>query len=131
MASYTTNYQLHQWVPGDNFLRTDFNDDFLIIDNAVKAVADAASGAATAAAAKVELVTGSYTGNGATYTVNLGFRPKTLWIHGGIYDTTLPQSGSHTMVSLTASGFTVTYNSSDGSYNPNGNGTRYSYAAAR
>ena len=35
MATYTSNYQLHQWVPGDNFLRTDFNTDFQKIDAAL------------------------------------------------------------------------------------------------
>ena len=41
MASYTTNYQLHQWVPGDDFLRTDFNEDFAKIDAGIKSAADA------------------------------------------------------------------------------------------
>lgn len=36
MANYTQNYQLHQWVPEDNFLRTDFNEDFEKIDTAIK-----------------------------------------------------------------------------------------------
>ena len=43
MASYTTNYQLHQWVPGDSFLRTDFNTDFQKIDAAIKGVETAAN----------------------------------------------------------------------------------------
>ena len=38
MASYTTNYGLHQWEPEDNFLRTDFNSDFKKIDTAIKSV---------------------------------------------------------------------------------------------
>ena len=36
MASYTQHYQLHQWEPSDDFLRTDFNDDFKKIDTAIK-----------------------------------------------------------------------------------------------
>lgn len=36
MATYTTNYGLHQWVPEDDFLRTDFNTDFQKIDSAIK-----------------------------------------------------------------------------------------------
>lgn len=36
MASYTQNYQLHQWEPSDDFLRTDFNEDFKKIDTAIK-----------------------------------------------------------------------------------------------
>ena len=35
MASYTQHYQLHQWEPSDDFLRTDFNDDFKKIDTAI------------------------------------------------------------------------------------------------
>ena len=35
MANYTPNYGLHQWVPEDNFLRTDFNQDFAKIDQAL------------------------------------------------------------------------------------------------
>lgn len=38
MSSYTSNYQLHQWEPSDNFLRTDFNADFAKIDAAIKGV---------------------------------------------------------------------------------------------
>ena len=38
MANYTQHYQLHQWVPEDNFLRTDFNEDFKKIDTAIKSV---------------------------------------------------------------------------------------------
>ena len=37
MATYTPNYGLHQWVPEDQFLRTDFNEDFQKIDTAIKA----------------------------------------------------------------------------------------------
>ena len=35
MATYTPNYGLHQWVPEDQFLRTDFNEDFKKIDTAL------------------------------------------------------------------------------------------------
>ncbi|WP_186566636.1 hypothetical protein [Lawsonibacter celer] len=38
MANYTDNYQLHQWEPGDDFLRTDFNEDFQKIDAALGAL---------------------------------------------------------------------------------------------
>ena len=38
MANYTQHYQLHQWVPEDDFLRTDFNEDFKKIDTAIKSV---------------------------------------------------------------------------------------------
>ena len=38
MANYTQHYQLHQWVPEDDFLRTDFNTDFQKIDTALNTV---------------------------------------------------------------------------------------------
>ena len=45
MATFTPNYGLHQWVPEDQFLRTDFNEDFQKIDAAIKAAENkAASG---------------------------------------------------------------------------------------
>ena len=43
MATFTTNCKLHQWEPGDDFLRTDFNEDFAKIDAAFGKKADSAS----------------------------------------------------------------------------------------
>ena len=43
MSAYTPNYGLHQWVPEDKFLRTDFNEDFSKIDAELKAAADKAA----------------------------------------------------------------------------------------
>ena len=67
MATYTANYGLHQWEASDNFLRTDFNTDFGIIDGAL--------------GEKAEVVTGSYTGDGqATRVISLGFTPKAVLV---------------------------------------------------
>ena len=67
MASYTANYGLHQWEAADDFLRSDFNTDFGIIDGAL--------------GDKTEMVTGSYTGNGAsTRTITLGLTPRAVLI---------------------------------------------------
>ena len=41
-TNQTTNYQLNQWEPTDQVLRTDFNADNAKIDAALKANADAA-----------------------------------------------------------------------------------------
>ena len=38
MAEKTTYYQLHQWAPEDDFLRTDFNEDFAKIDEALETI---------------------------------------------------------------------------------------------
>ena len=42
----TTNYQLHKWEADDNFLRTEFNENFAGIDEAL--------------GSKAEIVTGTY-----------------------------------------------------------------------
>lgn len=113
MASYTQHYQLHQWEPSDDFLRTDFNDDFKKIDAAIHdseeglrtdfdgevSRLDAALSAAQQTlrnefngnlanvntqiqnleGKKVELATGSYTGDDAvTRIISLGFTPRAV-----------------------------------------------------
>ena len=85
MASYTTNYGLHQWKATDNFLRTDFNADFEKIDEAL--------------GTKPELVSGSYTGDGtASRTIPLDFTPKALYLcteTGQAYDSSNGSSTSY------------------------------------
>lgn len=44
MATYTQHYGLHQWVPEDDFLRTDFNTDFQKIDTALNTVEETLRG---------------------------------------------------------------------------------------
>ncbi len=39
-TNYTTNYQLNQWEPTDQVLRTDFNADNAKIDAALKGLRD-------------------------------------------------------------------------------------------
>ena len=46
MASYTSNYGLHQWEPADHFLRSDFNTDFGKIDAALQEINALAAGRA-------------------------------------------------------------------------------------
>ena len=52
MANYTEHYQLHQWEPGDAFLRTDFNEDLEKIDTALEGKGNC------------RIATGSYAGTG-------------------------------------------------------------------
>ena len=119
MATYTSNYQLHQWVPGDNFLRTDFNTDFQKIDAAIKGVETAANTALALKADKTELtqacgaldeakcetLTGRYTGNGAnTRTIDLGCAPRAVFVGEFL---AVPGMTSNYLLSLTASGFQV------------------------
>ena len=80
MASYTTNYGLHQWESTDDFLRTDFNTDFQKIDAALAGIQADTDG-------KVEMVTGTYEGDGSDErTITLGFQPKAvlLFCAGGM-----------------------------------------------
>ena len=86
-------------------------------------------GAASTAAGRARIVTGSYTGNGSSKTVSLGFAPKALWVRGGVYETMVTNYGGHDMLSLTASGFTARYDSSQDDHCPNIPNASYSYAA--
>ena len=119
MATYTSNYQLHQWEASDSFLRTDFNTDFQKIDAAIKGVETAANTALALKADKTELtqacgaldeakcetLTGSYTGNGAnTRTIDLGCAPRAVFV--GEFLAVPGMAGSY-LLSLTASGFQV------------------------
>ena len=83
MATYTENFGLHQWVPEDDFLRSDFNADFAKIDQALAAAATEAdlTELRTRVNGKCELLTGSFLGNGAeTRSINIGDRPLALAI---------------------------------------------------
>lgn len=89
MASYTTHYGLHQWVPEDDFLRTDFNADLEKIDTALGEICETADSKALA-------ITGTYAGDDTKErTINLGFQPKALYLYtwGGF--TSMYNSGTH------------------------------------
>ena len=132
MASYTEHYGLHQWEPGDDFLRTDFNTDFEKIDAAL--------------GAKCGMVTGSYLGDGeADRTVILPFSPQAVILSssegetyrypettGGVAVSGHPLASYHyadPCLTLVENGFQV--GQSDRNVNTNENGTTYNYAAFR
>ena len=101
-TNQTTNYQLNQWEPTDQVLRTDFNADNAKLDAALanKAEVETVSALQTVVAAKAEqaalaalaervtalearpyIVTGTYTGDGtASRFISLGFTPKALLV---------------------------------------------------
>lgn len=137
MASYTEHYGLHQWEPNDDFLRTDFNKDFKVIDGAL--------------GEKSGIVTGTYTGNSsASQSVNLGFQPKavlvvdcssmmgfgndsTPQVYGGLalWNQPVQTDAGKVALKLTSTGFTV-YNYSDYDYiRINRSGRTYYYLAIR
>lgn len=71
MANYTEHYQLHQWEPDDAFLRTDFNEDFKKIDNALSILSID------------HIIIGSYRGDGtSSRTISLPWTPTILLISG-------------------------------------------------
>ena len=127
MATYTPNYGLHQWVPEDNFLRTDFNEDFQKIDTALGQKAEAANTTSrlTALEGRVEVRIGSYTGDGAeSRTISLGFTPKAVLLecdmghrsdsyirYGGLALNGKPVVGmsNHTALEIVSGGFIVYY----------------------
>ena len=115
MASYTSNYQLHQWVPEDDFLRSDFNEDFQKIDAAIRAAKAQAEGLETSKAA---CTTGTYSGNNSSKDINLGFQPKAILVENSGGSASIGGRGlalwgspviasSGATIALTGSGFTV------------------------
>lgn len=74
------NLNLHLWEPEDDFLRTEFNENFTAVDSAVKSAQTAAVNAQQTAdkALLLPYATGSYTGNGTSVEIDLGFRPSFL-----------------------------------------------------
>lgn len=131
------NLNLHLWEPNDDFLRTEFNENFAAIDSSVKSVQTAAANAQTAAdaahteAVSLPYVIGSYTGTGENITINVGFRPRLLILTGGkenrsgmgMVDLTcyLCITGGHVISSqviLTDTGFTARNSSATGNMYP-------------
>ena len=95
MATYTEHYGLHQWLPEDNFLRTDFNTDLEKIDAAL--------------GGKTNLLIGSYSGN-STYprVITAGVTPKAVLLISSSGET---ESGNGTVGGLFAPGFPLKMNS--------------------
>ena len=128
MATYTTNYQLHQWEASDDFLRTDFNTDFQKIDAALGEKAEAEETQAELDK-KAEVVKGSYIGNGSYLTVNLGFRPKAVLVSLGHQEYNRPRlsiDGDTAYMVMTDTGFRI---QDDRNANMNAEGRAYLYLA--
>ena len=155
MAQYTANYQFHQWVPEDNFLRTDFNQDFQKIDSTLaslqtqtdsKASSAALSAVETLANQKCEIAVGSYAGDrAASRKISLPFTPTAVLVErcygtrdfsSGVYGCLAlagksARSGQgSTALSLGTDGFTVYQDGNKGVY-LNDTGVTYYYIAFR
>ena len=107
-TNYTSNYQLNQWEPTDQVLRTDFNADNVKLDAAIaelesgkadqSALSALSSTVASLSLNLTKLTFGSYVGNdAASRTISLGFTPKAVLVFtsfGAVYDG-LEYSSSH------------------------------------
>lgn len=104
----TENYQLHAWEAGDDFLRSEINENFAAIDGFL---------AQLPTNKKLRIVTGGYTGDGVNgRLIQVGFRPKIVLVHvrpNGYFDgyalflDGAPDTGSHSMGYITEAGFAV------------------------
>ena len=122
MATYTSNYQLHQWVPEDDFLRTDFNTDFQKIDAALAgleagkagtsdltALQSGVAAAQSTANSKCRVILGSYAGSGTfPRSISVGGAPKAVIIAlENVTVSVLKNAGECRGVTITSSGFTL------------------------
>ena len=130
MATYTENYQLHQWVPEDDFLRTDFNTDFQKIDTALaaKAAQSALESVQELAEGKCRMIVGYYAGNNYNpRTINVGLRPQAVIVSLGADTvntiTATRQGGTVAQVTVVENGFRL----DSGSVPVNTTGLSYSY----
>jgi hypothetical protein len=103
----TAHYKLHSWVPGDDFIRAEFNENFDLIDSAIEE----------------RMVVGTYTGDAtAERFIDLGFTPRAVLVlkydselksgssvYGGLAVTGQPVVGRQTVLKLTDGGFLVYY----------------------
>ena len=135
---------LHLWEPTDQVLRTEFNQNWAKLDEAVNTAQETAEAAQDAADEKPYVI-GSYTGNGPDqydstgHLIELGFQPSFViitrgWLsNGGPGSTFLaigqPRADNQDRVfELAANGFIVK-NYSGGILELNQNGTVYDYIA--
>ena len=138
-SNKTTNYNLHSWLPEDDFLRTEMNENFAAIDAAIKSGADALNAL---------VVTGSYVGNNrANRKLELGFTPRAVLVfnHDGstrnyygndgglaLTDQPVEYSAGAPVVTITEGGFLVYYGRAGNStITSNEENTTYHFLALR
>ena len=137
MPNKTTNYQLNQWEPEDDFLRTDFNEDNAKIEAALTALT----------AGQVKVVAGSYTGTNSAdgREIEVGFQPDAVvlfynrgftynsgYTYGGLFLPGAPLITGNGSVAaeVTDTGFKVYYNSNQQQYTDQ-YGSTYHYLALK
>ena len=145
----TTNYKLCQWEETDRVQRTDFNEDNVKIDAAIKAEADAraagiaAVNAVLAQRGNCQIVTGQYIGDGQCgqsrpNSLTFSHPPvlvlvseyNTLVMAGGGSHGYVLQNGTSEMIDVSWNGNSLSWYSTRGvSYQMNIAGTVYHYVA--
>ena len=107
MATYTSNYGLHQWEPSDNFLRTDFNTDLQKIDTALGDQDTSLQDLLNQVNQRVQIMYGSYVGRGGNgrVTVTLGIQPQAVIIAVENFMLLATQARPNAAVKLTSTGF--------------------------
>ncbi len=148
MMNRTTNYKLCQWEETDRVQRTDFNEDNVKIDAAIKAEADArtagiaAVNAVLAQRGNCQIVTGQYIGDGQCgqsrpNSLTFSHPPvlvlvseyNTLVMAGGGSHGYVLQNGTSEMIYTTWSGNTVSWYGDYASRQMNDSKKVYHYAA--
>ena len=134
-SNKTQNYQLHSWLPQDEFHLTEINENFAALDAALKAEAGSREALTTLLNSRVRMVAGSYVGQGKTMAhINLGFKPKAVVImstrlfitNSNLFFLAVENGYAESAAKLTDTGFTAT--SVDTVY-VNSSGSIYHYAA--
>ena len=89
----TTNYQLHSWVPQDDFHVSEINENFALLDTALKSEAGSAAqkqaALETAIGQRLRIATGSYHGSVSVtldtpQRIELGFKPRIILLSSGV-----------------------------------------------
>ena len=110
MATYTSNYGLHQWAPEDHFLRTDFNEDLKKIDDQLGAIQTQFQEVDEEFPKHCQFVAGIFQGDGAQWKqIELGFRPRVVSIYTSGYSATCTDVYSGNYAELTDTGFRIAY----------------------
>ena len=90
MSTQTDHLKLHQWEAEDDFLRSDFNEDFGKIDKGVKKVEEKIDAGVKALSQTIEAVRALALGSCAAGTItttdaqdiDVGFAPKLVMVFG-------------------------------------------------
>ena len=131
MATFTSNYGLHQWAPEDNFLRTDFNTDLQKIDTALGQKAEGTDLEMVRALVqeRSQAICGTYTGDGSTANhILLDSYPVAVIMPWGMYCYVIVRDYPNNGLTLMEDGFLVSHDP-ENTRTMNKAGATYEYLA--